>query len=87
MRWAGWTMLEMTVTGLSLPLSPTFSLYNSQCRAGQRSEQLRVLSQSPNSIGAFFLPVDVLALQLFQALDHMTNKLHLLFTGKEEEGG
>lgn len=32
-RWEGWTMLEMTVTSLSLPCSPTFSFYNSQCRA------------------------------------------------------
>lgn len=88
-RWAGWTMLEMTIPGLSLPLSPTFSVYSSWCRAGQRSQTLRLLSQSPKSHQSLFLPADVLLLQLFQTLDCMTNKLHLLFKEKEgeEEGG
>lgn len=43
----GWTMLEMTAPGLTLPLSATFPLYYSWRAAGQRSEPLLVLSQSP----------------------------------------
>lgn len=65
-RWQGWTMLEMTVPGLSLPLSPTFSLYYSWCRAGQSSEPLWILSQSPKFQHSPFLPVDVLLWQHIQ---------------------
>lgn len=59
-RWQGWTMLEMTVPGLSLPLSPTFSVCYSWCWTGQRSEPLWAFSQSPKFHYSLLLPVDVL---------------------------
>lgn len=60
-------MLEMTIPGLSLPLSPTFScLCSPQCGAGQRSGFVTVTTIPPFG-PFFFLPADVLLLQLFPA--------------------
>lgn len=77
-------MLEMTIPVLSLPLSPTFSLYYSWCRAGQRSDApagFVTVTKIPSA--PVFLPGDVLVLQL----DCVTTHLRLLFEEKEVEGG
>lgn len=80
-RWAGWTMLEMTIPVLSLPLSPTFSVYNSH-----GSEQTSCGSSGQKFPHLLFPPVLVCWSHSYSRL--WTNKLNLLLKGRGGvEGG